>query len=82
MQCMGFSSCGLQAPEHAGSVVVAHRLSCPAACGITVPNRDQTCIPRIGRPILSHWTTRESQQVIFLSFGFFICKTGLVMVCE
>ena len=31
------SSCGAWAPEHVGSVVVAHGLSCPAACGILVP---------------------------------------------
>ena len=31
------SSCGVQAPEHTGSLVVALRLSCPAACGILVP---------------------------------------------
>ena len=52
--CAGFlfSSCGMRAPEHVGSVVcgpralllrrassvvVAHGLSCPAACGILVP---------------------------------------------
>ena len=32
-----FSSHGVQAPEHAGSLVVAHRLSFPAVCGILVP---------------------------------------------
>ena len=31
------SSCGVQALGHVGSVVVAHRLSCPVACGILVP---------------------------------------------
>ena len=31
------SSCGAWTPEHVGSVVVAHRLSCPTACGISVP---------------------------------------------
>ena len=31
------SSCGVWAPGHVGSVVVAHGLSCPAACGILVP---------------------------------------------
>ena len=31
------SSCGVQAPECVGSVVVAHGLNCPAACGILVP---------------------------------------------
>ena len=33
----GLSSCGAQAPERVGSVVVACGLCCPAACGILVP---------------------------------------------
>ena len=33
----GFSSCDTWALECVGSVVVAHWLSCPAACGILVP---------------------------------------------
>ena len=46
LRCAGFSlvvargllsSCGTQALELVGSVVVVHRLSCPAACGILVP---------------------------------------------
>ena len=35
--CDGFSCCRAQALEHMGSVVVADRLSCSAACGISVP---------------------------------------------
>ena len=35
--CRLLSSCGAQAPKRAGSVVVAHGLSCPVACGILVP---------------------------------------------
>ena len=31
------SSCSARAPQGAGSVVAARRLSCPAACGILVP---------------------------------------------
>ena len=31
------SSCGVQALKHMGSVVAAHGLICPAACGILVP---------------------------------------------
>ena len=31
------SSCGVQAPECAGSVVAVHSLSCPEECGILVP---------------------------------------------
>ena len=32
--CIGFSCCGAQVLGHAGSVVAAHGLSCPSACGI------------------------------------------------
>ena len=31
------STCGTQAPESVGSVVAAHELSCPAVCGILIP---------------------------------------------
>ena len=33
----GLSSCDIQAPEHADSVVVVQRLNCSVACGILVP---------------------------------------------
>ena len=33
----GLCSCGMGDPELVGSVVAAHALSCPAACGILVP---------------------------------------------
>ena len=36
--CGGFSFCRAQALGHIGSVVVAHGLSCPAACGMLVPS--------------------------------------------
>ena len=34
---LGFSCCGAQALECRDSVVAAHRLDCPLACGILVP---------------------------------------------
>ena len=40
------------------SVVVAHGLSRPVACG-TFPDQGSTRVPLIGRQDLSHWTTRE-----------------------
>ena len=43
--------------QHMGSLVVAHRLRCPMACGILVPH--QGIKLRIGRRILNHQTTRE-----------------------
>ena len=64
--CIGFSvaehglqACGLQQLQHVGSIVVAHRLSCPWHEGSS-STRDQTCLPSIGRRILNHWTTREA----------------------
>ena len=51
----GGLSCGMRS----FSLVMAHRLSCPVACGILVPlTRDQTSILFIGRWVLNHWTTR------------------------
>ena len=47
-----FSSGGLGAPEHMGSVVGGMWDS-------DYPIRDQTCISCLGRQILHHWTTRE-----------------------
>ena len=44
-----------------GSVVVAHELSCSAACGI-FPDQDQTRVPCIGRQILNHCSTSEVLQ--------------------
>ena len=53
--CSGFSCCGAQAlgarasvvvargPESAGSVVVVHGLSCPAACGIFPDQGSNPC---------------------------------------
>ena len=46
--------------QSAGSVVMAHALSCSAAYGI-FQTRGQTSIPCIGRGILNHWSIREIQ---------------------
>ena len=56
----GGSSLVAQASHCSSSLIVAHRLSCPAACGI-FQNRDWTCVPCISMWILNHWTTREAQ---------------------
>ena len=37
LRCTGFSCCGAGTLESPSSVVAAHRLSCPAACRIPVP---------------------------------------------
>ena len=44
LECAGFSSCGARALGHTSSVVVAHRLSCSAACGI-FPDRGSNPCP-------------------------------------
>ena len=50
----GFHSCST------GSVVLEHRLSCPAAYGIFLDQVSNSC-PLLGRWILNHWTIREIQ---------------------
>ena len=50
--------------RRAGSVVVAHGLSCSAACGI-LPDRARTPVPCIGRQTLNHCATREALHIIF-----------------
>ena len=56
--CYGFS-CGTWAPGSWASVVVAHGLRCPTACGIFPDQGFKTHVPCIGRWILNHWTTRK-----------------------
>ena len=49
------SSCGMQALEGLGSVVVVCGLSCPVACEILVPLPGiKPITPCIGRQILNH----------------------------
>ena len=43
------------------SAVVAHGLSCPAACLESSQTSDQTRVPCIGRQFLNHWTTNSVQ---------------------
>ena len=63
-------ACGLQS---AGSVVVAHRLSCPAACGIFSDQGLNPC-PLHDRRILNHYTTREVLQLCSCSKLFSIVE--------
>ena len=46
---LGLSSCGTWAPEYAGSVVAAHRLSGPTACGILVQQPEPMSLALEGR---------------------------------
>ena len=69
-----FSTCGVRAPEHVGSVVCGTRALVEAlelsSCGVQAQlpcgmwdlsslTRDRTHVPCIARRILYHWTTRE-----------------------
>ena len=58
--CGGFSCCGTWALGSWVSVVVAHGLSCPEACGIFL-DQGLNPVPFIGRQTLNHWTTRQVQ---------------------
>ena len=63
LRCTGFSLWLLvllrsTGSRHAGSVVVAHGLSCSVACGI-FPDRGSNLCPLHGRRILNHCATRE-----------------------
>ena len=75
-------------PRATGSVIVAHGLSCPAACGI-VPNfRDGTCVSVLA----GKFPTLDSQRspvLVFLSFfynnfqAFFsICRLNETLVLK
>ena len=47
--------------EHAGSVVVAHRLSYSVASGVLTLTGAGILIPCLGGQILNHWTTGKSE---------------------
>ena len=65
---------------HAGSVVVAHRLGCPTACGILVPwSGIKPTVPCIGRQILNHWATREAPAISKLLCEY--CRRDQVSKC-
>ena len=62
--------------QPASSIVVAHGLSCLAACGILVlPPGIEHASP--GRQILNHWTTRKVSTWLTLVNKMFVC----VYVC-
>ena len=61
----GFSCFRVRALGGAGSVVLAHRLSCSAHVGSSW-TRDGTHVLCIGRWALNHWTSREILQLIIL----------------
>ena len=55
------SSCGAHTPVCADFVAATRRLSCFAACGISVPQTgiEPASLSCIARQILNHWTIRE-----------------------
>ena len=64
--CGGFSCCGTGGLGVRASLVVAHGLSCSAACEI-FPDQGQTCVPCVGRQTLNHCATRESPCLVFVT---------------
>ena len=71
--CGSFSSCRPQTigtrasvAQYSGSGVVAHRLSCPSACGIFPNQGSQNPIPCTGRWIPIHYAIREIHSFLLL----------------
>lgn len=72
---IGFSCCRART-----SVVAAHGLSCPAACGIFLI-RNLTHVPCTGRWIFNLWTTREASSVFLISLYFMIQHNYYKFTC-
>ena len=77
-----------QCLQHMDSVVVAHGLSCPMACGILL-DEDRTHVPCTGRQVLNHWTTRKDWVSFFsyyksllLTYGSSIDICTFVLLCD
>ena len=72
--CGGFSCRNMRALELMGSELWSTGLADPKHTGSSW-TRGWTCVPRIGRWILNHWTTREA----LLSFFYFLSWTHKVL---
>ena len=74
----GLSSCGTQAPEHMGSVVAAHGLSCSVICEILVPipGIELTSPPLQGR-FLTTGPQRKSLHLVLSLFSSAILTGGV-----
>ena len=77
LQSMGSRERRLQQLLHVGSVVVAHRLSCPLACGI-FPDQGLNLCPLHCKVILNHWTTKEAPFIVFYIFIIVVIKCFLL----
>ena len=62
------SSCGAQAPERVGSVVVVCGLSCPGAWDLSSPTRDLTHVLCIRRQFLTTGPPGKSLKYILQKF--------------
>ena len=68
LECMGFSSRGSQALS-AGSVVMVHEHSCPAACGILQDQGSNLCPLHWGSRLLTTGPPGKSQQLLTVFLG-------------
>ena len=60
------------------SIVVAHGLSCPMACGIFLDQGSNSCLLHLAERLFNHWNNREVQCDWFLTkfyYGPPLCKT-------
>lgn len=83
--CAGHSMwllhCGMQAPEHTGSVVAAQGLRCSAVCDLVPWNRDRTHIPYVECRVLGHQGSPNCTG-IYLSFQYTrILQNFMVLLC-
>ena len=75
---MGFGSYDLQAPEH-GPRVVAHRLSCPLACGILVPRSGiKPVLPALACRLLTTGPPEKSLSIFLNSLVLYPLVAHLV----
>ena len=74
----GIFHCGTRAPEDAGSVVAARRLSCPTACGILVPRPGiEPVSPALEGGFLPTGPPGKSLYVFFMCFFLYVGIKGI-----
>ena len=79
-QSKGSGVCGLQSLQHAGSAVVAHRLSCFVGCEI-VPDQGSYLCPlhwKVDSPAISYWVNLGVFNLSVLHFT--LCKLRILKV--